>query len=291
MTFAEKIVHLRSNANMSQEQLAKTLDVARQSVSKWEKGEGYPLVDKIVEICKLFKVTADDLLMDERKINVKGPAKAAEVKKNKYFGTDGFRGESNKGLTANHAYKVGRFLGWYYSQPQFARKHIKNNGKAKIVIGKDTRRSSYMLEYALCAGIVSSGSDACILHVTTTPSVSYVTRTEGFDCGVMITASHNTFYDNGIKVLNERGEKLPDEITALIEAYIDGNLEPLGVDGDDIPLATRDNIGSVVDWFGGRNRYIAYLISTVSTSFRDLNIGLDCAMVHLGWLQEMFSKL
>lgn len=278
MTLAEKITHLRSNSGMSQEELANSLMVARQSVSKWEKGESYPQVDKIMDICKLFKVSADDLLNNEKIINLNNTDKPApQVRKNKYFGTDGFRGESNKTLNATHAFKVGRFLGWYYSQIQFTQRHLKNNGKARIVIGKDTRRSSYMLEYALCAGIVSSGADAYILHVTTTPSVSYITRTEGFDCGVMITASHNVFYDNGIKVLNEKGEKLSDELTSLIEAYIDGDMEALGVSEKDIPLATREKIGSVVDWYGGRNRYTAYLISTISTSFRDLNIGLDCA--------------
>lgn len=278
MTLAEKITHLRINGGMSQEQLATALMVARQSISKWEKGESYPQVDKIMDICKLFKVSADDLLNNEKIINLnKSPIVPATPRKNKYFGTDGFRGESNKTLNAMHAFKVGRFLGWYYSQLKFTSKHLKNDGKARIVIGKDTRRSSYMFEYALCAGIVSSGANAYILHVTTTPSVSYITRTEGFDCGVMITASHNVFYDNGIKVLNEKGEKLSDEVTALIEAYIDGDMETLGVKEDDIPLATRENVGSVVDWVGGRNRYIAYLISTISTSFRDLNIGLDCA--------------
>lgn len=277
MTLAEKIIHLRTNSGLSQEQLASTLAVARQSVSKWEKGESYPQVDKIMDICKLFKISADDLLNNEKIINLGSKPKVSTPRKNKYFGTDGFRGESNKNLTAEHAYKVGRFLGWYYSQVKFASKHVDNAGKARIVIGKDTRRSSYMLEYALCAGITSSGADAYILHVTTTPSVSYITRTEGFDCGVMITASHNVFYDNGIKVLNENGEKLSDDVTSLIEAYIDGDLKPLGVEGKDIPLATRDSIGSVVDWYGGRNRYTAMLISTISTSFRNLNIGLDCA--------------
>lgn len=278
MTLAEKIIHLRSSSGMSQEQLANTLMVARQSVSKWEKGESYPQVDKIMDICKLFKISADDLLNNEKVINLNSSAKVSDTpRKNKYFGTDGFRGESNKTLTANHAFKVGRFLGWYYSQIQFAKKHLNNGGKARIVIGKDTRRSSYMFEYALCAGITSSGADAYILHVTTTPSVSYITRTERFDCGVMITASHNVFYDNGIKVLNNNGEKLSDAVTALIEAYIDGDMKTLGVEGNDIPFATREAIGSVIDWYGGRNRYTAALISTISTSFRGLNIGLDCA--------------
>ena len=158
--------------------------------------------------------------------------------KNKYFGTDGFRGEVNVNLTAEHAYKIGRFLGWYFALPLC--KTDKANGRPRIVIGKDTRRSSYMLEYALCSGIIASGGDAYILHVTTTPSVSYVVRTEGFDCGIMITASHNPFYDNGIKVINRYGEKFDDVATELIEKYIDGNLKSLGVDGTDLPLAKRE---------------------------------------------------
>lgn len=275
MTIAEKIIHLRINAGMSQDQLAKALSVSRQSVSKWEKGETLPALDKIVDICNLFRVSANDLLDEKVVINAYA-ANDAKVH-NHYFGTDGFRGESNKDLTADHAFKIGRFLGWYYSSPDFAYKHP-NGTKAKICIGKDTRRSSYMLEYALCAGIAASGADAYILHVTTTPSVSYITRTESFDCGVMITASHNVFYDNGIKVLNARGEKLEDQTTHLIEAYIDGDFEALGLPGaTDLPYARREDIGKVVDHVAGRNRYIGYLISCSTTSFRDLKIGLDCA--------------
>ena len=195
--------------------------------------------------------------------------------KNKYFGTDGFRGEVNVNLTAEHAYKIGRFLGWYFASPLC--KTDKANGRPRIVIGKDTRRSSYMLEYALCAGIIASGGDAYILHVTTTPSVSYVVRTEGFDCGIMITASHNPFYDNGIKVINRYGEKFDDAATELIEKYIDGNLKSLGVEGTDLPLAKREEIGAIVDFVSGRNRYIGYLISLASHSYKNLKIGLDCA--------------
>ncbi len=190
----------------------------------------------------------------------------------KYFGTDGFRGEANVNLTAIHAFKIGRFLGWYYSQ-----KSNQSPKRAKIVIGKDTRRSSYMLEYAISAGICASGADAYMLHVTTTPSVSYVTRQDGFDCGIMITASHNPFCDNGIKVINRFGEKLEDETTRLIECYIDGDLKELGVEGDDLPLASGENIGAVVDYASGRNRYVGYLISVVSNSFKDLKIGIDSA--------------
>ena len=195
--------------------------------------------------------------------------------KNKYFGTDGFRGEVNVNLTAEHAYKIGRFLGWYFASPLC--KTDKANGRPRIVIGKDTRRSSYMLEYALCSGIIASGGDAYILHVTTTPSVSYVVRTEGFNCGIMITASHNPFYDNGIKVINRYGEKFDDAATELIEKYIDGNLKSLGVDGTDLPLAKREEIGAIVDFVSGRNRYIGYLISLASHSYKNLKIGLDCA--------------
>ncbi len=195
--------------------------------------------------------------------------------KNKYFGTDGFRGEVNVNLTAEHAYKIGRFLGWYFTSKLC--KTDKAASKPRIVIGKDTRRSSYMLEYALCSGIIASGGDAYILHVTTTPSVSYVVRTENFDCGIMITASHNPFYDNGIKVINRYGEKFDDNATALIEKYIDGDLKGLGIDGDDLPLAHREKIGAIVDFVSGRNRYVGYLISLASHSYKHLKIGLDCA--------------
>ncbi|MDO5560200.1 MAG: phosphoglucosamine mutase [Oscillospiraceae bacterium] len=180
----------------------------------------------------------------------------------KYFGTDGFRGEANKTLTADHAYKVGRFLGWYYSQG--------TNEKCKIVIGKDTRRSSYMLEYALAAGITASGADAYLLHVTTTPSVAYVTKTDDFNCGIMISASHNPYYDNGIKVINSNGEKLEDETIEKIEAYIDGN-------PDSIPLATGKDIGRTVDYSAGRNRYIGFLISLATRSFKNMKVGIDCS--------------
>ena len=178
----------------------------------------------------------------------------------KYFGTDGFRGEANVKLTVEHAFKVGRYLGWYYG-----REH-----KAKIVIGKDTRRSSYMFEYALAAGITASGADAYLLHVTTTPSVSYVVRTEGFDCGIMMSASHNPFYDNGIKVINGQGHKLEAEVEEKIEAYIDGRTE-------ERPLATRENIGRTIDFAAGRNRYIGYLISLPTRSFKNIRVGLDCS--------------
>ena len=181
----------------------------------------------------------------------------------KYFGTDGFRGEANKALTAAKAFQVGRYIGWYYGQ-----KH--DDGRAKIIIGKDTRRSSYMLEAALTAGITSSGSDAYLLHVTTTPSVSYCCRTDGFDCGIMISASHNPFYDNGIKIMRANGQKIEAEIEEKIEAYIDGEIE-------EIPLAEREAIGNVVDYAAGRNRYIGYLMTVPTRAFNGMKIGLDCA--------------
>ena len=177
----------------------------------------------------------------------------------KYFGTDGFRGEANKNLTFEHAVKIGRFLGWYFGE---------NMGKkAKIVIGKDTRRSSYMFEYALCTGLMASGADAYIMHVTTTPSVAYITRTDDFDCGIMISASHNPFYDNGIKLLNSKGEKMEEETLLKVEEYIDDKLE--------IPIAHREDIGRTVDYVEGRNRYIGYLISMSKYSFKGVKVGLD----------------
>ncbi len=192
----------------------------------------------------------------------------------RYFGTDGFRGEANKNLTADDAYKVGRFLGWYYGE---LKKSSGSAETAKIVIGKDTRKSSYMFEYALVAGLTASGADAYLLHVTTTPSVSYVTKVDGFDCGIMISASHNPYYDNGIKLLNKDGEKIDDETIGYIEDYIDGNLEVFDKKCLEIPFATRDKIGRTVDYIAGRNRYIGYLISLGLYSFRGKKIGLDCA--------------
>ncbi|EGC81684.1 phosphoglucosamine mutase [Anaerococcus prevotii] len=180
----------------------------------------------------------------------------------KYFGTDGFRGEANKNLNVYHAFKIGRFVGDYFKEG--------NNGVGKILIGKDTRRSSYMFENALCAGITSSGSNAHIMHVTPTPSVSYITKTEDFDCGIMITASHNPYYDNGIKIINSEGEKMENSFLEELEAYIDSDIK-------DIDLAVGDNIGRTVDFIGGRNRYIAYLIQTVTRSFEGIKVGLDCA--------------
>lgn len=271
MTIGEKISQLRIAAGISQEQLAEKISVSRQAVSKWEMDQALPQIDKVLQICQLFDISTDELLQDKIVINPNG----SESHKNKYFGTDGFRGEANVNLTSMQAYKVGRFLGWYYSSELSGCN--KSNYRPRIVIGKDTRRSSYMLEYSIVAGITASGADAYMLHVTTTPSVSYVTRQDDFDCGIMITASHNPFYDNGIKVINRYGEKLDDNTTALIEAYIDGDLKPLGISGQDLPLAHRERIGCIVDYVSGRNRYLGYLISLASHSYKNLKIGLDCA--------------
>ena len=198
----------------------------------------------------------------------------------RYFGTDGFRGEANINLTADHAYQVGRFLGWYYNEK---RAHAAEEGRpvkegpARIVIGKDTRRSSYMFEYSLVAGLVASGADAYMLHVTTTPSVAYIARVDDFDCGIMISASHNPYYDNGIKLINDQGEKMDEETITLVEDYLDGKLEAFGQKWETLPFAQKDKIGCTVDYVSGRNRYIGYLISLGMYSFRGMKVGLDCA--------------
>ena len=185
----------------------------------------------------------------------------------KYFGTDGFRGEAGVTITAEHAFKVGRVLGWYFG--------ARLGGKCRAVIGKDTRLSSYMLEYSLAAGITASGGDAYILHVTTTPSVSYITRCDGFDCGIMVSASHNAYYDNGIKLMNDKGEKIDDNVLQLIEQYLDGDFTPFG--GADIPFARDKEIGRTVDYISGRNRYIGHLIALSTCSYKGLRVGLDGA--------------
>ena len=192
----------------------------------------------------------------------------------RYFGTDGFRGEANKTLTAEHAYKVGRFLGYYYGE---LRRRRGEDTPARVVIGKDTRRSSYMFEYVLAAGLCASGADAYILHVTTTPSVAYIARVDDFDCGIMISASHNPYYDNGIKLINNNGEKMDEATISLVEDYIDGKLELFGEKVDEVPYAQREKIGKTVDYASGRNRYIGYLISIGMYSFKGKHVGLDCA--------------
>ena len=181
----------------------------------------------------------------------------------KYFGTDGFRGEANKDLTVEHSFKVGRYLGYYYGK-------CHPDGKARVVIGKDTRRSSYMFEYALVAGLTASGADVYLMHVTPTPSVSYVVRSDGFDCGIMISASHNPYYDNGIKIINGMGYKLEHDVEELIEQYIDGELP-------EIPLAQKEKIGCTIDYSMGRNRYMGYLMTIPTRSFKNMRVGLDCA--------------
>ena len=192
----------------------------------------------------------------------------------KYFGTDGFRGEAGVTLTADHAYKVGRFLGWYYGMLR------QRNGETtapRIVIGKDTRRSSYMFEYSLVAGLTASGADAYLLHVTTTPSVAYIARVDDFDCGIMISASHNPYYDNGIKLIDCYGEKMDEETLLLVEDYLDGKLHIFDQDWPELPFASRDHVGCTVDYVAGRNRYMGYLISLGIYSFRGVKVGLDCA--------------
>ena len=192
----------------------------------------------------------------------------------KYFGTDGFRGKANENLTADHAYKVGRFLGWYYTE---LKKRDGVDEPARIVIGKDTRRSSYMFEYAITAGLVASGADAYLLHVTTTPSVAYVARVDRFDCGIMISASHNPYYDNGIKLINGQGEKMDEETIDYVEKYLDGEVHIFGETLTEVPFAHEDKIGTTIDYVSGRNRYIGYLISLGMYSFKGVKVALDCA--------------
>ena len=192
----------------------------------------------------------------------------------KYFGTDGFRGTANENLTADHAFRVGRFLGWYFGE---LKRRSGDESAPRIIIGKDTRRSSYMFEYSLVGGLTASGADAYLLHVTTTPSVAYISRVDSFDCGIMISASHNPYHDNGIKLINSSGEKMEESVIALIEDYLDGKLHVFDKDWDEIPYAHDDKIGRTVDYVSGRNRYIGYLISLGLYSFRGKRIGLDCA--------------
>ena len=290
MTVGEKITALRASARLSQEQLAEKLSVSRQSVSKWEMDQAVPQIDKILQLSELFRVTTDELLKANIEIERLSEGGNQEGKKpNRYFGTDGFRGEANVTVTAERAFRIGRYLGWYFSKS--AAGAWESGGRPKIVIGKDTRRSSYMLEYAISAGLTASGADVYMLHVTTTPSVSYVTRNENFDCGIMISASHNGFADNGIKLVNRYGEKMDDATLSEIELYLDGNYSALGLDGD-IPLATGERIGCIFDHVAGRNRYIGYLISIAAHSYRNIRVGLDCANGS-SWMiaQSVFNAL
>ncbi len=279
MTIGQKIAILRTSHNLSQEQLAEKLDVSRQSVSKWESDKSLPEVNIILNLSLIFNITLDDLLRDEIPLSIENTEQIFRPIENinyklKYFGTDGFRGEAGTVLTADHAYKIGRFLGWYYSSDLVANRT--STRKPRIVVGKDTRRSSYMFEYSVAAGLTASGADVYMLHVTTTPSVSYVAHQDGFDCGIMISASHNPFYDNGIKLINSFGEKMDDYTLSLIEKYIDGKTEEFGIEGD-LPFAKKENVGKIIDYVAGRNRYVGYLISVAANSYKNLNIALDCA--------------
>ncbi len=274
MTVGEKITYFRGQRGLSQEKLAELLDVSRQSVSKWETNLSVPQTEKILPLCSLLGISADFLLNDKAS-PIREDSKKNETGKNRYFGTDGFRGEVNRSLTTMHAYMVGRFLGWYYQNPLSGQNRA--GYRPRIVIGKDTRRPSCTIEYALVAGTTASGGDACMLHVITTPGVAFVTRQDEFDCGIMITASHNPFYDNGIKVLNGNGEKMDDKTISYIESYLDGDLGALGIAEKDLPYATRDRLGCITDYISGRNRYVGYLISVASHSYRRLRIGLDTA--------------
>ena len=279
MTLGQKISILRTALNLSQEQLAEKLDVSRQSVSKWESDKSIPEISYILKLAPIFNVTLDDLLRDEIPLAPTYTEPIFRPTENinydlKYFGTDGFRGEAGAVLTSDHAYKIGRFLGWYYSSSLSGNRDPAH--KTRIVVGKDTRRSSYMLEYSIAAGLTASGADAYMLHVTTTPSVAYAARQDNFDCGIMISASHNPFYDNGIKLINSYGEKMDDYTLSLIEKYIDGEVEEFGFEGD-LPFATREHVGKIIDYASGRNRYVGYLISVAANSYKNLNIGLDCA--------------
>ena len=279
MTLAEKISLLRSLSQMSQEQLAEKLSVTRQSVSKWESSKNAPDLVTILKLSELFNISTDELLHDNIPLSASYFEPLFRPKENveynlKYFGTDGFRGEANETLTAEQAFRIGRFLGWYYSSPLSGTKEP--NHKTKIVIGKDTRRSSYMFEYAIVAGLCSSGADPYMLHVTTTPSVAYIVRQDNFDCGIMISASHNPYYDNGIKLINSHGEKMDDYTLSLVEKYIDGDMSEFDC-GDDLPLAKREKVGKTVDFAAGRNRYVGYLISLAANSYKHMDIALDCA--------------
>ena len=287
MNIGKKIAICRARKGYSQERLAELLDISRQSVSKWEMNQAQPNVDKLLPLCDLIGIKCESLLNDEIDID-ENPLKPQDG--NKYFGTDGFRGEVGRILTAEHAFKVGRFLGWYFQSPLSGCKKI--GYRPKIVIGKDTRRSSYTLEYALASGITASGADAYMLHVITTPGVAYVTRVDDFDCGIMITASHNSFGDNGIKVLNCNGEKFDDASTSYIESYIDGDMNALGIMDDDLPFAKKDKIGCIIDYVAGRNRYVGYLISVASHSYKNKKIALDCAN-GAGWMiaKSVFEAL
>ncbi len=245
MTFGQIIRGLRRAAGMTQEELASQLSISGQAVSRWENGLAMPDISLLPMLSGIFSVTTDYLL------GLHTSKQERKKRMGKYFGTDGFRGEAGADLTSDHAYRIGRFLGYFYSDG--------GRRRARIVIGKDTRRSSYMLEYAIAAGLTASGADAYMLHVTTTPSVSYVVASENFDAGIMISASHNPYYDNGIKLVGSRGEKADDRTLAAIEAYLDGEYRTESGESE-LPYARGEKAGCIVDYAAGRNRYIGYLI-------------------------------
>ncbi|MBR3691665.1 MAG: helix-turn-helix domain-containing protein [Clostridia bacterium] len=274
MTIGEKIAHLRSHAKMTQEELSEYLGISRQSVSKWEVDQAEPRIDKILQMCVLFQITADDLIREDVQLSRTDDQPELKYRSN-FFGAHGFRAEAGTRLTAELAFKVGRFLGWYYASDLSGCRD--RTYRPRVVIGKDTRQSSYTLEYAIAAGLTASGATAYMLHVTTIPSVSFVTRSENFDCGIMISASQSSFYINAINMVNRHGERMDDRTLAYLEAYLDGRTEELGLNALDLPQATHDRIGTIVDYVAGRNRYIGYLISLAANSYRELRIGLDCA--------------
>ena len=273
MTIDKKIVFIRKTNNLSQDDFATILGITRQSLHKWEKGLSTPSTDKVIEMAKIFKVSFESLIDDDIELS-DNKGNTNDSYEPSYYLTNGYRGEANEELTSDKAYKIGRFLGWYYTNPKYNKESITN--KPRIVIGKDTRRSSYMFEYAIASGASSSGADVYMMHVTTTPSIGYIVNKEHFECGVMITASHNPSYDNGIKLVTKDGELVDSNLLYLLESYMKGDLKPLGINDDaDIPFAKRGDIGIIKDYELGRDKYINYLISLSKYSFKGLNIGLD----------------
>lgn len=281
----EQIAALRKEIGITQDELARAIGVSNQAVSKWESGQTCPDLQFLPAIADYFGVSIDYLMgrgemssaprVSRREYEDIVDDPNAPPFESRFFGTDGFRGQANVDVTAKHAFEIGRFVGWFYANKLSGCK-IKNY-RPKIVIGKDTRRSGYMLEYALAAGLTCSGADAYMLHVTTTPSVSYVTRQEGFDCGIMISASHNAYSDNGIKLINRYGEKMETRTLAYLESYLEGNLNVPDVVNSELPMASDKNIGAIIDHSAGRNRYIAYLISIAAHSYKGMRIGIDCS--------------
>ena len=272
MTIDKKIIILRKNNNLSQDDLVALLGISRQSLFKWEKGLAVPQTEKVIELSKIFKVSFD-LLIDDNVELTDLSDDSGKGYPSKYLLTNGYRGEANKELTSDIAYKIGRFLGWYYCNPKYNKDVF--DKKPSIVIGKDTRRSSYMFEFAIASGVASSGADVYMMHVTTTPSIGYIVNNEQFECGVMVTASHNPSFDNGIKLVTKDGELVDENLIYLLESYLSGNLKPLGIDDKDLPFAKRADIGIIKDFESGRDKYINYLVSLSKYSFRNLRIGLD----------------